>query len=436
VSANVNSSRRKASHRCGSLLFLAALLLPALFLQACKKADETEAAALVTVQAQHPEIGEVSERIMADATLAPVAQAAISPKITAPVRKFCVQRGSRVKEGQLLAVLEDRDLAAAALDNKGQYSAAQAAFDMQTKAQAGEDYHKAELDVLQAKAQLDLQQQIVASRQKLLNEGAIAGRDYDTAAAALVQAQAAYDVARNHLDSLKKVSRQAMVQQAEGQLTSAKGKYLAAEAQANYAEIRSPITGIVTDRPLFAGETANSGTPLITIMDTSALLAKAHLSQTVAQRLKLGDGAKVLVPGEDEPVDATISLISPALDPGSTTVEVWLRVENKSGKYKAGTPVRTAITGRTVAKAIMVPLSAVLTGQDGTKSVMIAGADGAAHKRAITLGINDGKDVQVVQGLSGADTVITTGAYGLDDGTKIKVGAAGEDEDKASGDDK
>ena len=434
--ANVNSSRQKATRRCGFALLISALIFSCLLVQSCKKADETEASALVTVQAQHPEIGEISERIMADATLAPVAQAAISPKITAPVRKFYVQRGSKVKEGQLLAVLEDRDLAAAALDNKGQYSAAQAAFDMQTKAQAGEDYHKAELDVLQAKAQLDLQQQIATSRQQLLKEGAIAGRDYDTAAAALVQAQAAYDVAHNHLESLKKVSRQAMVQQAEGQLTSAKGKYLAAEAQANYAEIRSPITGIVTDRSLFAGETANSGTPLVTIMDTSALLAKVHLSQTVAQRLKLGEDAKVLVPGEDEPVDATISLISPALDPGSTTVEVWLRVGNKNGKYKAGTPVRTVITGRTVAKAIKVPLSAVLTAQDGTKSVMIAGADGAAHKRAVTLGIDDGKDVQVVQGLSGADTVITTGGYGLDDGTKIKVGTAGEGEDKTSGDDK
>ena len=252
----MNSSRQKATRRCGFALLISALIFSCLLVQSCKKADETEASALVTVQTQHPEIGEISERIMADATLAPVAQAAISPKITAPVRKFYVQRGSKVKEGQLLAVLEDRDLAAAALDNKGQYSAAQAAFDMQTKAQSGEDYHKAELDVLQAKAQLDLQQQIATSRQQLLKEGAIAGRDYDTAAAALVQAQAAYDVAHNHLESLKKVSRQAMVQQAEGQLTSAKGKYLAAEAQANYAEIRSPITGIVTDRSLFAGETA------------------------------------------------------------------------------------------------------------------------------------------------------------------------------------
>ena len=123
---------------------------------------------LVTVQAKHPEIGEISEHIVADATLSPVAQAAISPKITAPVRTFYVQRGSKVKAGQLLAVLENRDLSAQALDNKGQYTAAQASFDMQTKAQVPEDYHKAELDVAQAKAQLELQKQIVAARQKLL----------------------------------------------------------------------------------------------------------------------------------------------------------------------------------------------------------------------------------------------------------------------------
>ena len=179
----------------------------AILLQGCKKGNDAGTAALVTVQAEHPEVGAISEYITADATLSPVAAAAISPKITAPVRTFYVQRGSKVKKGQLLAVLENRDLDAQALDNQGQYTAAQASFEMQTKAQVQEDYHKAELDVAQAKAQLELQQQIVDARQKLFAEGAIAGRDYDTAAAALVQAQAAYDVARNHLDSLKAVSR-------------------------------------------------------------------------------------------------------------------------------------------------------------------------------------------------------------------------------------
>ena len=273
-----------------------------------------------------------------------------------------------------------------------------------------------------------MQQQIVDARRKLLAEGAIPGRDYDTAAAALVQAQAAYDVARNHMESLKAVSRAASLDQAQGQLSSAKGKYLAAQAQVSYSEVRSPIAGVVTDRPLFPGETVSAGSTLITVMDTSSLIAKVHLAQTLAQQLKVGDDASVSVPGVEKPVPAKVYLISPALDPSSTTVEVWLRVNNKAGEYKAGTPVRTSIKGRTVEKAVKVPLSAVLTAQDGSKSVMVVGADGAAHKTPVELGITDGEDVQVVKGLNGSELVITTGSYGLDDGTKVKVGKpAGED---------
>jgi len=405
------------------------LLVLAVSLQSCKKTAEEEPQTLVAVEAERPEVGEISEHIMADATLSPLAQAAISPKITAPVKAFYVQRGSKVKAGQLLAELENRDLRAQALDNEGQYAATQAGYEMQTKAQVPEDYAKAELDVAQTKAQLDLQREIVAARRKLFQEGAIAGRDYDTAVAALAQAQATYDVAQNHMASLKRVSREASLQQAQGQLSSAKGKYQAAEAQVSYSMIRSPIAGVVTDRPLFPGETAASGATLITVMDTSALLAKVHLSQTVAQRLSLGDAASVMVPGMEEPVAAKVSLISPALDPGSTTVEVWLRVENAAGKYKAGTPVRTSIVGRTIPKAVKIPLSAVLTAQDGTKSVMVVNTSGAAHKVAVQLGIQDGEDVQITQGLNGSETVITTGAYGLDEGTKVKVGKAGENGD-------
>jgi HlyD family secretion protein len=426
MSQTMNTSIRFENKVVGNAaLFL--IVLSVLSMQGCKHAADSEPKTLVAVQAEHPEIGDLSEHIMADTILSPLAQAALSPKISAPVRRFYVQRGSKVKAGELLAVLENSDLTAQAQDSKGQYDAAIATYDMQTKAQVLEDYHKAELDLAQAKAQLQLQEEITASREKLLKDGAIAGRDYDTAVAALVQARSAYDIADNHFTSLQKVSREAMLKQAQGQLSSAKGKYLSAEAQVSYSEIRSPIDGVVTDRPLFAGETANSGSPLLTVMDTSSLLAKVHLAQTLAQRLSVGDDASVLVPGTDDPVPAKISLISPALDPGSTTVEVWLRVDNKGGKYKAGTPVRTSITGRTVLKAIKIPLSAILTGQDGAKSVMVVGTDGVAHKRAVQLGINDGEDVQITQGLNSSAMVITTGAYGLDDGTKVKIGKPEEE---------
>lgn len=400
--------------------------LPLILLPGCKK--EAEPAPVVTVQAEHPEQGPIAEHITADAVLAPVAQAAIEPKITAPVRKFYVQRGARVKAGQLLAVLENNDLSAAEMDNKGSYTAAQAAYDTATKAQVPEDTLKAESDLAQAKANLDLNQSIVNSRKQLFAEGAIPGRDLDTAQATLVQAQAAYDAAAKHLDSMHSVSRAAALKAAQGELASAEGKYKGAEAQLSYSEIHSPIDGVVTDRPLYAGETAAAGTALLTVMETSTLLAKTHIGQSLAQQMKVGDDADVQVPGVSDPVSAKVSLISPALDPGSTTLEVWIKIDNKSGKLKVGTPVKVSITGKSVEKAWKVPQSAILTAQDGTKSVMVVGDDGAAHRKPVTLGISDGDDVQITGGLNPSDQVITTGSYGLDDGTKVKVGPAGGDD--------
>jgi HlyD family secretion protein len=395
----------------------------------CNK-KESVPETVVTVQAEKPELGSITEHIVVDAVLSPLAQAALSPKITAPIKHFDVQRGSRVKAGQLLATLENKDLVAAALDNQGSYSAAQAAYETATQAQAPEDLQKARLELAQATANLKLNESIVASRKQLFAEGAIPGRDLDTATAALVQAQAAYDMAKQHFDSMQRVSHRAALKSAAGQLTSAEGKLRGAEAQVSYSEIRSPIDGVVTDRSLFAGETAPAGTPLITVMDTSALIAKVHLAQAVAQHLTAGDEASITVPGRESTVPAKISLISPALDPGSNTVEVWLRIDNKKGELKAGTPVRASVAGRSVANALKVPSAAVLTAQDNSKSVMVMGANGTSHRKPVEVGIHDDSDVQIVSGLSPNDVVITGGAYGLEDGTKIKIGAAGDDDEK------
>ncbi len=424
-------ANRKASFFAAHSVLLGVTLLPLFLVPGCKKnaAPATE----VAVEVAHPLQGMIAEHIVADAVLTPLAQAAIAPKISAPVRKFYVQRGSKVNEGELLATLENSDLAAAAMDSKGSYVAAEAAFATATKAQVPEETQKAELDVAQARANLNLNLSIVKSRKQLFAEGAIPGRDLDTANAALVQAQAAYDTAAKHLELVRSVSRAAALKSAQGQLTSAEGKYKGAEAQVSFSEIRSPINGVVTDRPLFAGETAAAGAPLLTVMDTSSLLAKAHLAQSSAQRMKLGDEATVAVPGVAEPVTAKVTLISPALDPGSTTVEVWLKIDNKAGKLKVGTPVKVSITGRSVAQAWKIPTAAILTAQDGSKSVMVVGVDGAAQRKPVTLGIEDGAEVQITSGLAPTDQVITTGAYGLDEGTKVKVGAAAGDQAPVSG---
>jgi HlyD family secretion protein len=397
------------------------VILGFLMISGCKKQTETET--VVTVKVEHPEQGIIVEHTVADAVLAPQAQAALTPKITAPVKKFFVQKGDRVKAGQLLAKLESNDLTAAAMENKGSYLAAQAAYDTTTKAQVPEDVQKAELDMAQARANLELNQSIVKSRKQLFAQGAIPGRDLDTAQAALVQAQAAYDTAAKHLESMQKISREAALKSAQGQLTSAEGRYKGAKAQAGYAEIRSPISGVITDRPLYEGETAAAGVPLLTVMDTSILLAKTHLAASVARTLKVGGSASVIPAGLSNPVAGKIQMISPALDSGSTTVEVWVKIDNRSGELKAGTPVKISISGRREEHAWKIPAKSILRGEDGSKYVMVAGADGMAHRKNVKLGLEDSEDVQVLSGISPSDSVIIEGEFGLEDGAKVKVEA-------------
>jgi multidrug efflux pump subunit AcrA (membrane-fusion protein) len=412
------------------------MLLPGI-VSGCKKAanEEEESSEAVAVQAQHPSVGPISEQIAADAVLAPLAQAAIAPRISAPIRAEYVQRGEHVRKGQLLISLEDRDLRGTAQDSQGAVLSAQAAYATTTRATIPEEVQKAQLDVDQAGANLEVANRTAEERKRLLQEGAISGRDTDTSIAAAVQAKATYEAAVKHLQSVNNTTRKTDEEASKGQLTSAQGRLMNAETQVTYANLRSPIDGIVTERPLFPGETASAGSSVITVMDTSSLLAKLHIAQSSAQKLKIGGSAQVFIPGIGAPQAATVALISPALDPGSTTVEVWLKLPNADGRYKVGTPVHAVLQGVTIPDAIQVPVAAILPADDGSTNVLIVEPDGAAKKRSVKVGLRTTDKVQIVEGVSPADLVITEGGYGLDDGTKVKVGSSKGDEtqDRNSG---
>jgi RND family efflux transporter MFP subunit len=416
----------------GRLNVLLCFVLCVLPLAGCRKAADTTPDAEVSVEASKPTVGPISEQIESDAVLAPLAQAALTPRISAPVKRFYVQRGSRVKAGQLLVSLEDKDLQATALDNRGTLQAAQANYQQTVGAQVPEEVQKAELDLAQANANLELNRSIVNGRKQLFQQGAIPGRDLDTAQAALVQTQAAYDAASKHLQSMQSVSRATLDQASKGQLTSAQGKLMNAEAMVSYSSIRTPIAGVVTDRPLFAGEMAAAGTPVVTVMDTSSLLAKLHLSQAVAQRMKVGDAAAVAVPGVDDPVKGMVSLISPALDPGSTTVEIWVKLPNSDGKLKSGTPVHVTIAGRTIPNALEVPTEALQPTKDGGTGLLVISPDGTAHMKTVQVGVRLADKAQILSGIGAEDNVIVSGGYGLDEGTKVKAGGVRYDDAKPS----
>jgi len=395
------------------------------FLSRCSK-DTGEKAPVVPVQVATVEKTTLQRTVTAEAVLFPLQQSAIVPKISAPVKAFYVKRGSRVRKGQLLAVLENRDLAAAAQENQGAYNQAEATYATTTSAQLPEEIQKAQLDTQAAKQMLEAQQKIYNSRQELFQQGAIPRKELDQAGVDLTQARNQYQIAQKHLDALMATGKQQALKSAAGQLESAKGKFLGAAAQMSYSQIRSPIDGVVTDRPLYPGEMAAAGTPIVTVMDISQVIAKAHIPQPEAELLKVGDKATITVPGESEPVDAKVTVVSPALDPNSTTVEVWVQAKNPKQRLKPGTSVQLSMVAQTIPDALVIPAAALLTGQDGTTTVMVVGADNRAHQKPVSVGIRQGDQVQITEGLQAGDHVVASGAYGLPDNTQVTVAAQTE----------
>lgn len=393
----------------------------ALLLSSCSK-KEQEAEPEVTVQAAKVEKQSIRQVVRTEAVLSPKNQAAITPKVVAPVKAFYVNRGSRVHSGQLLAVLENRDLAAAETENKGSYQQAEANYGIETSSALPEEWQKAEYDLKAAKEAYDAQQKIYDSRKKLYEEGALPRKDFDSSLVALTQAKSQYEIASMHMAALQNAGKKQQLKSAEGQLTSAKGKYEGAAALLAYSEVRSPIDGVVTDRPTYTGETPAPGSPLLTVMDTSSVIAKAHIPQDQAVQLKPGDAATVHAPGDIE-VAGKVSLVSPALDPNSTTVEVWVEAPNPDGRLRPGTTVTLEMVASTVNDAIVVPASALLKTPEGSTTVMIV-KDGRAQQVEVETGIKDNDRVQITKGLAGGETVVVRGSYGLPDKTKVKIAVA------------
>jgi len=416
--------------RSACLLVLAGSALLAL-LAGCGD-QEKEPVVKAAVQVTPAEHSSISQVITSEAVVFPLEQATISPKITAPITEFKVRRGTPVKKGQLLARLENKDLAGQAEASQGSFEQADAGYKTSVDATIPQQLQKAEFDAAAAKAAFDAQQKVFDSRKELFEQGAIPRRDLDSAGVALIQARAQNEEAQRQLTDLLRLGKEQALKSAHGSRSSAEGAMRSAEAQLSYAEIRSPIDGVVTDRPLFVGDLATANQPILTVMNISRLIAKAHIAQSEAAALKVGDPAVLKIPGLDKSVKGRVALVSPALDPGSTTIEVWVESLKHDPDLKPGMTVEISATAKTVKDAVVVPAGAVYKNPDGGNFVLLAGSDKKAHLKTVEVGVRNSELAQIVSGISAGDPIITTGGYALPDGTQIEVEKPGSAEKDAA----
>ena len=404
-------------------------LIALLALTGCSKKNagdiaSEDTAAAAPVQVVTAERTTMHSSVTAEAVLYPLKQANIVPKISAPVARFLVGRGDHVREGQLVAVLEDRDLVAAAQESKQLYEQAHATYENTTAATMPDDLTKAKADVESSRQALDAAQRLHENRQALLRQGALAQKLVDDAKVALVQAQSQFDTAQQHLKSLETVGRTEQLKGAQAQEAAAKAHYENAQAQVSYAEVRSPMNGVVSDRPINVGEMANSGSALVSIVDLSRVVARASIPVQQAAALKVG--APATISGAGGEITGKVTVVSPAVDPNTTTIQVWVEAPNPGEHLKLGSTVRISVNAGAIPNTIVVPVSALLASDEGGEKVMVSGSDGLAHERPVKTGVRSGDDVQILSGIKEGEQVITQGGLGLDDKAKIQIAKPGE----------
>jgi HlyD family secretion protein len=393
----------------------------------CGKAEK-EKEPVVSVQTTPVQRAPISQVVSAEAVVFPLEQASVAPKISAPIKKFYVQRGTHVKKGQVLAELENKDLSAAAESSKADFEQADASYLTTVGASLPQQVQKAELDAVAAKSNFDAQQKVYESRKALFQQGAIPRRDMDAAEVAFLQARSQNEQAQKQLADLQRVGKQQTLKSAEGSRMSAEARMRGAEALLSYSRITSPIDGVVTDRPLYEGDPATANQPILTVMNTSRLIAKAHIPQSEAATLKVGNPAELKIPGLDDPIKGRVSLVSPALDPGSTTIEVWVEASKPDPALKPGMTVELSMTAKMVKDALVVPTPVIYKNSEGADYVLLAGSDGHAHLKTVQLGVRNSEFSQIISGITAGDPVISSGGYALPDNTQIKIEAPAKDE--------
>ena len=417
------------------------LVLPTAFLlvAGCSKSNRTgdaapDATPPTPVQVAEARRESIHNLVSVEAILYPIKQATIVPKISAPVSRFLVERGTHVREGQLLAVLENRDLVAAVQENKELYEQAEANFKTTVSATMPDDLIKARSDVEASRQGYEAAAKVFESRENLLRQGALAQRQVDDARLAMVQARSTLQTTQQHLASLQLVSQQQQRLGAQAQLDAARAHYEGAKAQADYADVRSPMSGVISDRPLNVGEMASSGSALLSVVDISRVIARANLPVNQAATLTVGRPATIS--GAGTKLTGKVTVVSPTVDPNTTTVQVWVEAANPGERMKLGTTAQVEMDAGEIPEAIVIPAAALLSSDEGGEKVMVAGTDSLAHERAVKVGIHSGDEVQIVDGLKAGERVITEGALGLDDKAKIEVAKAGKESSKEEGDTK
>lgn len=321
----------------------------------------------VSVDTEKVERKSIVPTLVFSANLDPVWAAEISPKVDSRLDKLLVDEGDKVKEGQILAQMDVLELAAHVYQLEGLlYEALAESND------AAVEYER---------------------NDKLYAQNAISKKELDNSR-----------------------YRKEMT---NGRYTAAKGALNVLRERLDAATIRAPRDGVITRRYIHAGYYVKSGSPIISMADTTTLLAKADISEGQITSVFLGAPAEITVSAyEGKVFSGTVTRISPMAELPARTFKTEITIPNETNELRAGMFSTVYIKGKKRENVIVIPQTAIVMRED-QKTVYVVNSDNIIQQMLLETGAIENDMVEVVKGLSEGDIIVTSGQNKLRQGVKI-----------------
>ena len=354
-------------------------------------------------QSPKPDTGGPQTALNASGYVTPRRRATIAAKITGRVTAVFFDEGTRVKEGQLLATLDDSDYKRALDSTKADRNSAQAAI--------------ADFEVQLRYAEVELKR-----AEQLHDRG--------------IGTQEALDNAGTNADSLR-----AKIALAKQQVAASEARIAEAQQSVDNCVIRAPFAGIVVSKDAQVGEmvspvSAGGGftrTGIATIVDMNSNEIEVDVNESYIARVKEGQTVKATLDAfPDSPYAAKVRTVIPTADRQKATVKVRISFLKLDDKILPDMGVKVAFleepkpavvkngADKSPEAVAYVPKSAVRS--DSNASFVYLIKDRALERRAVSLGTDRGTDVGILAGIAPGDSIVVKGPENLRDGEKVEIG--------------
>lgn len=387
-----------------------------------RKAAQTMTEPSIPVKVMTVSAGTVSESTTYAVTIEPINQASIAAKMGGRVESIPVQLGSYVNKGQALIRLDAEDATNAVRQAEAAVAQAQANLRSIKSGSRSQQIAMAKSQQNQAQVAYDIASKHHERMKGLYEQSLIAKTQYEQAYLQMEQARAGLESAKESLSLATEGATADQIAMAEAGLRQAEAGLATARTQLANTVITAPCSGYITMLNINPGEMASPGMPIVAVAELSEVYAVANVGQSVIALLQKDSmiPMEFEINGEILKLSGRVEQMAFASSAVTKTYPVKILISNRDQRLKGGMVGKAWFTLRTSPEgALVVPADTVLK-EDGETFVYLA-KDSQAIATQVSVGLSDGKLMEIKSGLKSGDSLIVSGQYRLKPSSKIEV---------------